>query len=179
MSDELKEKLRRINTGKKISEKSRLTLIKANTGRKKTPEEIEKLRIANLGKVRPENYVREMIKRECEFYYKLSYKGKDFIICYGQNSLIKFCKTKLRISRSIVPKICDGLFKPKFNRHKWIKDLIITKIEKTSIDDYIFDIKSKTYVLDERTLDEVISDKDKSLKMANIIRYGVETKYYR
>lgn len=50
-NSECRRRMSESKKGTKLSEANRLALIKANTGRVKTPEEIEKLKIAHTGRV--------------------------------------------------------------------------------------------------------------------------------
>jgi len=161
MSPELKEKLRKVNTGRKMLQHVKELLSKIHKGKKIVVEK-----------------VREMIEREADWFYFLCYKDVDFALCYGFNSVCKFCEKHFRISRSILPKIRDGIFKPKFNRHKWIEDFKIKRIQKDSVEHYDFDVETKAVILDEQTFDEVVKVKDEYIKSANLNRYGVENKYY-
>ena len=129
-TDEVKEKLREINLGKKLSEEHKQKLIKANTNRKKTKEEIEKLRIAKLGHKMKEESYKLMMDNLCPYEYQVYDSDKMIFSCLGHTRLYDFCKNELKCSRSIVDKIKNCKWKPKFKKHMHLKNITIKIINR-------------------------------------------------
>lgn len=170
---EAKAKISAANIGKKLSANHIEKLRKVNTGRVKTSEELHKLSIANKGKIVSKKSIVKGIKTQSINVYELSYCGIIFAACVGEPSLADFCKREISISRSILSKIYNKTFVPKFNRHKWITQLNIQPYEKVCyehLDDYF--VESSIKILNQKQLDylkQIIKiEKDK----ADIIRYG-------
>ena len=168
-----KEKISVANRGKKLSIEHIEKLRKANTGRIKTPEELHKLSIANKGKIVSKQSIVKGIKTQSNNVFELAYNGIIFAACVGESALSDFCQYELRISRSILSKIYNKVYVPKFNRHKWISEFSIERYEKTNykyLDEYFIDQPIK--ILNQKQLDfvkqVVKNEKDK----ADILRYG-------
>lgn len=141
-TQEAKNRISAFNKGKKLSSEHVAKLIAVNTGRIKTVEERMKLSIANKGKIIDKKSIVKGIKTQINYVYELSYNNNFFAVCLGGKSLSKFCKQQLNISISILGKIIDKKFVPKFNRHKWINKLCISKIYKEQyqlLNDYFVD----------------------------------------
>lgn len=170
---EAKAKISAANVGKKLSVNHIEKLRRANIGRVKTPEELHKISIANKGKTVSKQSIVKGIKTQSINAFELSYCGTTFAACIGEPSLADFCKRELSISRSILSKIYNKTFIPKFNRHKWISSLDIQLYDKESykhLDDYF--IESPIKILDQEQLDHVKSIIKREKDNADVIRYG-------
>lgn len=166
------------NKGKTLSLDHLKKLQKANTGRTKTPEEIEKLRTANKGKVLSNRTKTQIIKTESNFIFIIYFKNRILAKCVGSIVLANFCENKLKISRSILPKLIEQTFIPKFNRHKWINQLNITKVDINEFKELDTIFIDSPIVIDE----ELLCDVGKIIKEykdnADLIRYGKHSNKY-
>ena len=172
-TQEAKEKIKIANRGKKLSAEHIEKLRKANTGRVKTPEERHKLSIANKGKTISKQSIVKGIKTQSNNIFELAYNDITFAACIGEHALSDFCQYELSISRSILSKIYNKTFIPKFNRHKWISSLDIQPYDKESykhLDDYF--IESPIKILNQEQLDHVKSIIKREKDNADVIRYG-------
>ena len=170
---EARKKISDANKGKVLSKDHIEKLRKVNTGRIKTPEERHKLSVANKGKIVSKKSIVKGIKTQAIGVYELSYDSKIFAACVSYATLIKLCKKDLGISSSILEKICNKTFIPKFNRHKWINALNIQTYDTAKyvhLDEYF--IESPIKILDQIQFDYVKQlvkcEKDK----ADLLRYG-------
>lgn len=172
-TQEAKAKISAANRGKKLSIEHIEKLRKANTGRIKTPEELHKLSMANKGKIVSKQSIVKGIKTQSDHVFELEYGGIVFAACVGETALADFCQHELSISRSILSKIYDKKYVPKFNRHKWISNLSIERYEKTSykhLDEYFIDQPVK--ILNQKQLDFVKQIVKNEKDKADILRYG-------
>lgn len=172
-TQEAKDRISALNKGRKLLPDHIAKLKKANTGRIKSEEERMKLSLANKGKIIDKKSIIKGIKTQIDYVYELYYDNEIFAVCLGLTSLAKFCKYQLKISGSILGKIIDKTFMPKFNRHKWINKLCIFKIYKNSylhINDYFIDSTIKIFNNQkfENLKAYIQSEKDN----ADILRYG-------
>lgn len=130
-SDEVKQKLRIANLGKKLTLEHIEKLKKANKNRVKTIEERKKLSEANKGKKMTLEQYQKMMERECKFIYQISFKGEKIFQCDSLSQLNSFCKNNFNISKTICEQIIKNKWKPTFNKHKDLNTLKIIKINKS------------------------------------------------
>lgn len=102
------EKLRKINTGRIVSEKTRQKLSKINKGK-----HISKYQIKCL--------VASHIDTKYQLYDKENLVFETVI----KNDLYKYCKNTYNISRTIVDKIISNNYKATFKRNEYINNLSI------------------------------------------------------
>lgn len=129
-SPETCEKLRQKNLGKHLTEEHKQKLIESNKNRIKSPEEIERIRQLNLGKPMSKETKEKMMNTLCPFEYQIYLDDKLQYKCLGHTELYRYCKETYCISRTIVDKIINNNWEPTFNKHKWLKNLKILKIER-------------------------------------------------
>jgi hypothetical protein len=129
-SEEIKQKLKEINLGKKLTPEHIEKLKEANRGRKKTKEELERIKNLNLGKTMPKKTKEKMMKNLCPYEYQIYLNNELQYTCLGHTELWSYCKEKFGISRTIIDKIIAKNWKPTFNKHKWLETLEILKIER-------------------------------------------------
>ena len=129
-SDETRQKLREANLGKKLSEEHKNKLKMANTGRKKTDKELEFISNLNKGKKMPEETYDKMMNSLCKFEYIVRVDNDTVYSCLGHSKLYTYCKNNFGISRTIVDSIVSKSWTPKFEKHMYLKNLEILKIER-------------------------------------------------
>lgn len=129
-TDEVKEYLRKINRGKKLSKEHVEKLRLANTKRPKTQAEIEKIRTKQLGKKITQETYGKMMDSLCDFEYQVYYQGECVAKILGHTELYRFCKEKFNISRTIVDLIKKEVWKPKFSKHQSLDSLKIKIINR-------------------------------------------------
>ena len=129
-TDEVKQYLREINQGKKLTEEHRLKLIAANTGRKKSDKEIEDIKKRMKGRKMRQQTHDLMMDSLCPYEYQIWFDGKMIKSCLGHTALYGFCKKQFNVSRTIVDQIKLGKWKPKFNKHMYLQNLQIKVIDR-------------------------------------------------
>ena len=129
-TEEARKKISEANIGKKLSPEHIQKLKEANTGRKKSSEEIEKVRQANIGKNVSQETRIKMSLGLSKYKYEIKLGDKITTDVIGRGELYKFCNDKFHISRSIVDRIMNKKWHPTFNKHMWLKELQIDKIER-------------------------------------------------
>lgn len=133
---EVRKRLSELNKGKKMPEETRLKLIKANTGRKKSEYELEVCRRNGLSgaqkmKEHAEAY-HKMMESLCRYKYEVYLNGEKQYECLGHTELEKYCNDVLKISRTIMWNVVHTHnWKPKFNRHKHLETLDIIQIDRS------------------------------------------------
>lgn len=133
-SDETKKYLREINLGRTLSEEHKQKLIEANRGRKKTQSELEKISKINKGKKMSNEQRNKMMISLSEYRYDIFLDNEWITSILGHTDLYRFCKKEFGISRTIVDKICQQDWFPKFEKHKHLKELKIVKVWRKCID---------------------------------------------
>lgn len=73
----------------------------------------------------------EMMNRDCPYRYEVYYDNKLVYWCLGHTRLYNFCKEKFNISKTIVKQILKSEWKQKFNKHKHLETLKITKTDRS------------------------------------------------
>lgn len=129
-SEKTKKYLKEINLGKKLTKEHIEKLKQANTGRKKTEKEIELLKQKLKGRKMDKNTYDSMMNNVCPFEYQI-YKDNNLIYtCLGHTKLYDFFKKEFNISRTIVDKIKNKTWIPKFNKHIHLKNIHINIINR-------------------------------------------------
>jgi hypothetical protein len=71
-----------------------------------------------------------MLESLCSFEYIIIFNEVEIYKCLGHTELYRFCKDTYNISRTIVDKIVNKTWIPKFSKHKYLATLKINKIER-------------------------------------------------
>ncbi|MBR6516681.1 MAG: hypothetical protein IKT40_07460 [Bacilli bacterium] len=129
-SEETRKYLREINLGKKLTEEHKQKLIQANTRRKKTESEIESIRQRMKNKKMTKETYDLMMNNVCPYEYQIIKGDKLIYSCLGHTKLYDFCKNEFGISRTIIDKIKQNNWKPKFAKHMHLNDLKINVINR-------------------------------------------------
>lgn len=129
-TNEVKEYLREINQGRKLTEEHRQKLIKANTSRRKSEEERREISVRMKGRKMSDKTHMLMLQSLCFYEYQIWLGGEMIKSCLGHTALYRFCKDEFNISRTIVDQIVKDEWKPKFNRHMHLKNLKIKVIDR-------------------------------------------------
>lgn len=130
LSKETKEKISKALKGKHFTKEHRTHLAEANRNRLKSKEEIDRIANLNKGKPMPVETKEKMMKSLCPYEYQVWLNDNMIFSCLGRTELLKFCKEKYEISRTIVDKILAGQWKPTFKKHQYLMTLKILKIER-------------------------------------------------
>ena len=170
---EVREFLSKINKGKKMPEAHKLRLRMINTGRVKTEEERKKISLAQKGRKHKKEQTLHSNQAQTKNIYEIYYDGTLMCKCIGYVTLIKFCKKYLSVSRTILPDKILNVYKPKFNRHKWMDKLNIVEIDKDEYQNWKEIFKDEMYVIQDRQkLDDLMKLIKEMYIESKINRYG-------
>lgn len=121
---EARKKISDANKGKKLSEEHIEKLKKANKNRVYSDEERE-IRRKNASIPCSENKKEKIRNSLIKTKYEIYLDNKYIITINGKKNLYKYCSENFSISHSIVEKIIDGTWMPKFKKHMKYENLII------------------------------------------------------
>lgn len=88
----------------------------------------------NKGLKMAESSYQKMMDKDCPYLYQVFLDGKLIFENISSKKLEAFCSKELGISRTIINKVINQTWKPKFDRHKHLETLQILKLNRKCID---------------------------------------------
>lgn len=123
---EQRQSLSQKNKGKNNMTPEHLNkIIQANTGRIVSQETREKLSIANRGKIMTPIAIHKSVISHLKEKYQVFNDGMLIYETFKKVELKRFLKSSFNISRTIVDKMISNIYKPTFERHNGLSNIMI------------------------------------------------------